>query len=920
MNSTEKHQEEQRRLTPDRDEIRRTLRVLFQSGDVVEMRAFKEPRCTISGYYADFEKLAQDAARWNSTVGAIYVTLNRVNADLLARRANRCEQYASTTTSDDQVIRRNWLPIDLDPVRPAGISASDREHDAAIDKARQVRKFLVGELGWPEPVAADSGNGGHLLSRIDLPNDEQSTQVVQAVLRALDLMFSDDQVVIDTANYNAARIWKLYGTTARKGDHTEDRPHRLAKLLHVPDDIKVVPIEKLRELAAMAPQPETSSSQAGTTIGSFDLGAWIADHKLDVAGPHPWQGGRKWVFRVCPWNPEHTNKSAFIVQRPDGPIGAGCHHNSCTGKGWHHLRDVVEPGWRDKQRTSVSSVSSSPGPVLESWREPQPVPDELPPVAPFDIDLLPRLIGPWIADIARRAQCPIDFPAVAAMIGLAGVVGRKVGIRPKRKDDWLVVPNLWGACIGRPGIMKTPAIQEPLKPLKRLEIMAKERFDEELADYAAAKIVADQRKKVAEQQIRKAMSDGSDPEAIARTLFDEQAAPPVRRRYLVNDSTVEKLGEILKDNPCGVVCYRDELVGLLRSLDKEAQEGARAFYLESWNGNGRFTYDRIGRGTIDIEAAIVSIVGGITPGPLGDYLRIAMESGKGDDGLMQRFQLAVWPEVSRDWVNVDEWPDSMAKSQAYEVFTRLDGLNPDDVGAVEDDDPGTIPHLRFSDEAQSLFDTWRADLEKKIRSSDEAPAIESHLAKYRSLIPSIALLVYLADDGVGPVGIKPLKRAIEWGRYLETHARRIFSSAVNRDIHGAKSLGKKILSGALEDGFSLRDVYRPCWTGLTTRDEAVHAVEILMDLEWLAEAKEPTKGATRTTYRINPKIYEMATKGTDKTDKRPSEPLLSVLSVPSGERSGFSAAGGELEIEEVNRLFDRAAQEEDPNEVGEWRV
>jgi len=517
-------------------------------------------------------------------------------------------------------------------------------------------------------------------------------------------------------------------------------------------------------------------------------------------------------------------------------------------------------------------------------------------------------------------QCPIDFPAVAAMIGLAGVVGRKIGIRPKRKDDWLVVPNLWGACIGRPGFMKTPAIQEPLKPLCRLEIEAKERFDEEMGGYVAAKIVADQKRKVAEQRIRKAVSDGDAPDVIALTLIEEQAVPPARRRYLINDSTVEKLGEILGDNPAGVVCYRDELIGLLRSLDKEGQEGARAFYLEAWNGTGRFTYDRIGRGTIDIEAAIASIVGGITPGPLSDYLRAAAENGRGDDGLMQRFQLAVWPDASRDWINVDEWPDSTARRQAYEVYFRLDTLNPDSIGAARDDEPGSIPYLRFSDEAQNAFNNWRAILEPKIRSGDEHPAIESHLAKYRSLIPSIALLIHLADEGYGPVGVEPLRKATDWGRYLETHARRIFASATNPDIRAAKTLSKKILSEALKDGFSLRDVYRPCWTSLTTRDDAARAVEMLMDLDWLAEVKEPTSGAPRTTYKVNPRIWGMPTQGTDKTDKSPREPLLSVLSVADEGPSKFLAEEDELNIEGVNQLLNEAIEDEDPDEVARWTV
>jgi hypothetical protein len=423
MNYSRKPGADQPPLCADLGEIRRTLDVLFAPGDVVEMRAFKDRRCTISGYYSDFERLAQDAARYNGRVGAIYVTLNRLNPDLLARRANRCEEYASTTTSDNQVVRRVWLPIDFDPVRPAGISASQEEHEAAIEKMREVHKFLVGERGWPAPVAADSGNGGHLLWRVDLPNDEESTRLMQGALQALHVKFSDDEIIIDTSNYNAARIWKLHGTIARKGDNTADRPHRLARLLDVPKKIEVVPIEKLRALAAMAPEPDGNHDTHPKMAGTFDLDDWIRTHKLDVAGPTPWQGGRKWVFGTCPWNSEHTNRSAFIVQRPDGSIGAGCHHNGCQGRGWHDLRDVVEPGWRDR-RSRPSTAST----VYETPRKPAPKRgfvdvDSLIPWKPFPVEVLPEPVRSYVRLTSAAIDCDPSYVAEANVERTGGPLG-----------------------------------------------------------------------------------------------------------------------------------------------------------------------------------------------------------------------------------------------------------------------------------------------------------------------------------------------------------------------------------------------------------------------------------------------------------------------------------------------------------------
>ncbi len=501
------------------------------------------------------------------------------------------------------------------------------------------------------------------------------------------------------------------------------------------------------------------------------------------------------------------------------------------------------------------------------WPEPKPLPDEVPPVLPFDYDLLPESLRPWIRDVAERIQCPPDFPAIAAMIAIATVVGRKIGLRPKRRDDWLVVPNLWGIAIGPPSVMKTPAIQEPLKALKRLEIEAKKQFDEKTREFAAQQLVAEQRMQVAKTAIRKSLAKGSgDALAEAQKALQNDTPSPIRKRYFVNDSTVEKLGEILNENPNGVLVFRDELVGFLKSLDKEGQEGARSFYLESWNGDSRYTYDRIGRGTIDIEAAIVSIIGSIQPGPLRAYLHAAVSNDKGADGLMQRFQLAVYPDTTSTWQNVDRWPNVEARNRAFDVINSLSKLDPSAIGA-RIDEGNTIPYLRFELDAQNRFYEWRAGLEHRLRSDGEHPVVVAHLAKYRSLIPSLALLCHLAETHNGPVDIESLDRAIAWDRYLESHARRIYSVAVAPDTAEAHALARKIRRRDLPDEFSLREIYHNGWIGLGTRSAAARAVELLVDLDWLTEVVESTAGRSRTRYVVNPRVERKPPNGTVKTVK-----------------------------------------------------
>jgi hypothetical protein len=217
-------------------EIVRTLEVLFDPGAVVELRAFKG-RETVSGYFQDHGDLASEAGKLEDRGYSVYVTLNEVDPALLARASNRVRKvYKEPTTSDSDIVLRRWLPLDFDPVRPSGVSATGAEKKAARRCAVEVREFLRG-LGWPEPVVGDSGNGYHLLYRIELPNDRESLELVKGVLEALAFKFSDKTVEVDVTTCNAARIWKLYGTTARKGDDTGSRPHRRSSLLKVPEGV-----------------------------------------------------------------------------------------------------------------------------------------------------------------------------------------------------------------------------------------------------------------------------------------------------------------------------------------------------------------------------------------------------------------------------------------------------------------------------------------------------------------------------------------------------------------------------------------------------------------------------------------------------------------------------------------------------------
>lgn len=488
-----------------------------------------------------------------------------------------------------------------------------------------------------------------------------------------------------------------------------------------------------------------------------------------------------------------------------------------------------------------------------SWPSPEEIPNSLLPVEPFCFELLPATLKPWISDISDRMQCPPDFAAVGAMVALSSVIGRKVVIQPKRQDDWAVVPNLWGGVVGRPGVMKSPALSEAMKPLSMLAGKAIEEHKRALEEHAINEKLAALSAKDAEKRAQKAME--KDPQKAKKILFEasgyEAIEPPQLRRYIVNDATVEALGDVLIGNPWGVLAYRDELSGLLRSLDREGQEGARAFYLQGFDGNQSYTFDRIGRGkNRHIPAVCISLLGGIQPGKLQAYIHDAVSGGAADDGLLQRFGVLVWPDIEPEWRNIDRFPDNTARHQAFEVFERLDAMLPSTNEAGEQ-----VPTIaRFDDAAQAQFEDWRHSLEHEIRAGTQHPAFESHLSKYRKLIPALALVIALAD-GLCVVDEASLARALGWSDYLRSHAARAYAAGTRVDTEAAAALLRRIRSKSLQNDFLVRDVYRQGWAHLGTPEAVKAAAALLCDLNHLRAVVDKQNGGGRPTVRfeINPK-------------------------------------------------------------------
>jgi putative DNA primase/helicase len=543
------------------------------------------------------------------------------------------------------------------------------------------------------------------------------------------------------------------------------------------------------------------------------------------------------------------------------------------------------PGFSAPGAGSVGSVSTPNQDQPDFSSPPSPIVAHLRPVPKFDPELLPDPLRTWALDIADRAQCALEFVAVGIVVALATVVGRRVGVRPKRHDFWVVVVNLWGMIVGRPGLLKTHALEEALAPLRRLAAAAREAHAGSLEEHRRRKLVAEARREAAKDGLKKAARKPHTEEELL-ALAGEAAAtadtgPPPLRRYITNDCTVEKLGELLNENPNGILEFRDELAGFLKSFEKQGHEADRAFYLEGWNGTGGFTYDRISRGTVHIDSVCLSLLGSIQPGPLAGYVRSAT-SAAGDDGLVSRFQVSVFPDQDRPFRIVDRVPNLKAREMVFALFERLDTLDPLEVGSAAEGDG--IPSLRFGDRAQEFFYRWLEELEGKLR-ANEGPALESHLSKYRSLMPSLALLFHLVDvlyEGTteGGISLAAARRAADWCALLEQHARRIYSYADDGDVQPALTLAEKIKE-SLPNPFVARDVQRKRWKGLSSAEEVELALALLEERGWVASVEVPPGprgGRPSTQYFINPTIHRGDTprenpiplpEGADKTDETP---------------------------------------------------
>jgi len=604
------------------------------------------------------------------------------------------------------------------------------------------------------------------------------------------------------------------------------------------------------------------------------LCAYSWENEAEEIAPLP-----EWLLHILQHRPKlPVLKSEVKTKSENEFFGEGSRNNSLLSLGgflksrgveqselsrvlWLLSKEICTPPLEEEKVLSV--LSSLEKYQEEPWSELRELP-KLAMAPELTPDLLPESLQAWCCDIAERMQVSLEFTAGPAIVMLAALIGRKVVISPKCHDDWVVVPNIWGLLLAPPGSMKSPAISAVLKLLTNLASRARQKYLEETKQKEAEEIIAKTEIEALKDTLKIAIKQGKQSQIeekkqqLSLALKNYENKYVVKeKRYMINDPTIEKLLTIMQDNPQGLLLYRDELSGWLETMYKSGREGDREFFLESWNGDNRSSMDRISRGSTVAEGVCLSVLGGLQPSKFGAYVASVSKGGKSDDGLLQRFQILLFPEKRNKWKNVDRKPNFEASLTVEKILETLDKI-PD---PVRNNDETNRLNLHYSDSAQVIADAWREVMEMRLCKSKMSPIFEAHLSKYRSLMPSLALIFSLVNS-IGLTGSIPnevdddsVKLAIKWCALLEQHAFKAYGEFLEPELSAARILLGKIKSGAIRDFDRCRDLYRRGWKGLGTQESFETAIEILKEYGWVrSEVQGSAVGRKSDVIRLHPSL------------------------------------------------------------------
>ncbi len=491
---------------------------------------------------------------------------------------------------------------------------------------------------------------------------------------------------------------------------------------------------------------------------------------------------------------------------------------------------------------------------LQSWPPRSPLPP-LHEAMPIPTELLPEPLKTYVDDQSERLDVAAEMVAVSVLVSIGAIIGRQIAIAPKRYDSWFEFPTLWGLIIAPPSKRKSAALDAGDRFLRKFQ----SRF---FAEHDLGKNSREAARTVAEAKLNAARKESSLNEDEITALVDELNRLNVNpRRLLSNDSTLERLQEIMRDNPNGILLRRDEIAGLLAGLERKGREGERQFYLEAWSGKGDFTADRMGRGMVHVPHACLSVLGTIQPAALARFLGNC--TGDGGDGLLARFGMMVMPESSEPRL-VDRTENVDATEAAQKLFDDLLDFQAERIVTGHERTPDGAVMLRFADgDAQELSLEWQRDIARAAH-EESHPGLQAHLAKLPKTFAALAGILHIVEvlpgeTAPGPITLRSAQRAAAWCDYLRTHAAKLYATA-NPQRAAMLLLAERIEHGEVADGITLRELYTRGWKGLKAEGVTRDALDALENLGWVRVEKVPTGpegGRPSARIRIHPELRRL---------------------------------------------------------------
>ena len=620
---------------------------------------------------------------------------------------------------------------------------------------------------------ADSGNGFHARYKIDLTVDDGG--LVERVLTAAAL-FSDDQVKIDASLSNPSRIIKLHGSMSRKGDDIPDRPHRWTRVLSIPPDFQVVPVDRLEALAAEAETPPDPEAPSPNGSGNGDSWGLIARDRST-----PEARARDYVF--APGFPDsiagqggHDRLYHVASVLVDG-FGLTFDQALPIFQDWN--RDKAQPPESDKQvRHKLNdAIEDHPDPSLKLLNANRsngtgrgistgpPLRFSEPPRAlTFAVDVFHVALQRFCRELAEATLAPQDFVGLSMLVTAAAAIDQSLNIRVKK--GWNEAALLFGIIVALPGKTKSPVVRAVVKPLTEIDRRLREQ----------SRLAREQWEKTKRAHDKK--PDSNPP----------PGPEPPRLRAIVKDVTRESLVGILADNPRGVLCDPDEASGWVASFNEYKGKGGsdRQFWLSVW-GSMSISVDRkVGCESTYVPFTFVSVLGGLPPDML---ISLRGERGR-NDGFLDRIIFS-YPDSfpPQRWTERELSPE--AETDWSEAIGCLYALRM----RVESDGPPRPSLVTFTSEAKTVWIAWfddhAAEMEDPGFSGRHAgiwSKIRGHAARFALILSRLRLACDPCQPIMGkagmiardpalstepPVNAADVRGAIKLVDYFKSHLTRI---------------------------------------------------------------------------------------------------------------------------------------------------